>query len=397
MVVNSINFWLFFLVFLIPYFTLFRNLTKVQNTWLLIASYVFYGLADWKMLPLLAIVTGLYYVLGIVIAKNNMAKPKRASWLTTLGVVIGVGVLLYFKYFGFFITEFERLFNAIGIHANVGTFNIIMPIGISFFTFKLMSYPIEVHRENIMPSQDFVQFAAYIAFFPTILSGPIDKPNTFLPQMAKSRNFQEDDFSEGVKRVIWGMFLKMCIADRLSPWTDAILNNYSHHNATSICVAAVLYMIQMYADFSGYSDMAIGVARMMGFRVTENFNRPFFAQNTSEYWRRWHISLTSWITNYIIQKLATMGSLSGHCHQPGGDWRMARRKLDVCSIRTLSRPHTCCDYFSGKEKKENRKKTQLEEERGLQMEPETSHIHSLRNRCFAFQSRIGSRLFRYCR
>lgn len=303
MVVNSINFWLFFLIFLIPYFTLFRKFTKVQNTWLLIASYVFYGLADWKMLPLLAVVTVLYYVLGIVIAKNNSSNPKRASWLTTLGVVVGVGVLLYFKYFDFFITEFARLFNSIGIHVNVSSFNIIMPIGISFFIFKLMSYPIEVHRENIIPSRDLVQFAAYVSFFPTILSGPIDKPNTFLPQMAKSRYFCEDDFSEGIKRVIWGMFLKMCIADRLSPWTDAILNNYSHHNATSICLAAVLYMIQMYADFCGYSDMAIGVSRIMGFRVTENFKRPFFAQNIAEYWRRWHISLTSWITNYIFMPL----------------------------------------------------------------------------------------------
>lgn len=303
MLVNSINFWLFFAAVLIPYFVFLRKTWGGQNVWLLLASYFFYGWADWKMIPLLVIVTLVYYWLGLNIKKNNKDNPKFASRLTTFGVVLGIVVLVYFKYLGFMVQEFAHTFESFGIKTNLSTFNIIMPIGISFFTFKLMSYVIEIHREKIEPTNNLVQLGTYIAFFPTILSGPIDKPNTFLSQLTEARKINESDVSEGLKRVLWGMFLKMCIADRISPWTDAIFNNYSHHNATSIIVAAILYLIQMYADFCGYSDMAIGTAKIMGLKVTENFNRPFFAQNVAEYWRRWHMSLTKWITDYVFMTL----------------------------------------------------------------------------------------------
>jgi len=303
MVVNSINFWIFFTLFLLAYYTLFRKSSRGQNVWLLVASYVFYGWADWKMLPLLAVVTLVYYLLGAAISKNNKPNPRLASRLTTLGVVLGVGVLIYFKYFGFFVKEFTQALNSIGIHANMGTFNIIMPVGISFFTFKLMSYVIEIHRENISPTKNLVDFGTYVAFFPTILSGPIDRPNKFIPQLTTARQATNDNLSEGFKRVLWGMFLKMCIADRISPWTDAVLNNYSHHSNISFIIASILYMIQMYADFCGYSDMAIGVSRIMGLKVAENFNRPFFSENVIGYWRRWHMSLTSWITDYVFMPL----------------------------------------------------------------------------------------------
>lgn len=303
MVVNSINFWLFFAVVLIPYFVFLRKNGGRQNLWLLLASYFFYGWADWKMIPLLVMVTIVFYWLGLNIKKNNKDNPKLASRLTTLGVVLGIGVLVYFKYLGFMVQEFAHLFESFGLKTNLSTFNIIMPIGISFFTFKLISYVIEIHREKIEPTNNLILFSTYIAFFPTILSGPIDKPNTFLPQLEKARDFKTSNVSEGLKRVLWGMFLKMCIADRISPWTDAIFNNYSHHNATSILVASLFYLIQMYADFCGYSDMAIGTAKIMGLDVIENFNRPFFAQNVAEYWRRWHISLTKWITDYVFMTL----------------------------------------------------------------------------------------------
>ncbi len=303
MVVNSINFWLFFAAAIIPYFTLFRNNSKLQNLWLFLASYFFYGWVDWKMIPLLLVVTAVFYFLGLFIKANNQDNPKRASLLTTAGVVLGVGMLAYFKYLGFFVQEFASLFESFGLKTNLSTFNIIMPLGISFFTFKLMSYVIEVHRENIEPTKDFIQFGTYVAFFPTILSGPIDRPTGFLPQLSTSRKFDEHETSEGLKMVLWGMFLKMCIADRISPWTDAVFGNYEHHNATSIIVAAILYLIQMYADFCGYSDMAIGTSRIMGLKVVPNFNRPFFAQNVAEYWRRWHMSLTTWITDYVFMPL----------------------------------------------------------------------------------------------
>lgn len=266
----------------------------MQNIWLLIASYMFYGWADWRMMGLLLLSTVAFYCLP-------MLKDKKISMV--LGVTLGVGMLVYFKYMNFFIEQFAALFNGIGIQTNISTFNIVMPIGISFFTFRLMSYVIEIQRENIETEKDFVTFATYVAFFPTIMSGPIDRPNTFIPQLQKPRSFDSSDFAEGCKRVLWGLFLKFCIADQLAPYTDSVLYNYYHHNATSIILACVLYSFQLYADFCGYSEMAIGTARMMGIKVTENFLRPFFAQNIAEFWRRWHMSLTTWITDYVFMPL----------------------------------------------------------------------------------------------
>lgn len=303
MVVNSINFWIFFIIVLTAYYGLFRKSSKFQNLTLLISSYIFYGMVDWKMCALLLIATVVFYVLGSAIAKNNGSNEKVASRLTTLGVLLGVGMLFYFKYLDFFVEQFSNLLSSIGLHNNINTFGILMPLGISFFTFKLISYVIEVHRETMEPSKNPIAFGTFIAFFPTIMSGPIDQPGKFLPQLNNVRECTYDNLSEGAKRVLWGMFLKMCIADQLSGYTSAVLGNYEHHNATSLILASVLYYFQMYTDFAGYSDMAIGISQMMGLRIAENFNRPIFAQNISEYWRRWHISLTSWITQYIYMPL----------------------------------------------------------------------------------------------
>ena len=303
MVVNSIEFWIFFAATIIPYFTFLRKNGKSQNIWLLLASYFFYGWADWKMVPILFIATVIFYGLGNAVSRYNHQNEKLASRLTTLSVILGVGLLIYFKYLNFFIDQFVILFNLLGLHANKVTLNIIMPIGISFFTFKLISYVIEVHREHMEPSKDFVNFATYIAFFPTILSGPIDRPAKFMAQLHESRQSKNSDWAEGLKMVLWGLFLKLCIADQLAPYTDSVLYNYYHHNATSIILACVLYSFQLYADFCGYSRMAIGVGRVMGLEVTENFQRPFFAKNIAEFWRRWHISLTTWITDYVFMPL----------------------------------------------------------------------------------------------
>ena len=293
MVTNSIIFLLFFLVFLIPYFLL-KNKRKIQNFWVLLASYVFYGWADWRMVGLLVLSTLVFYYLP-------MLKNKKFSMV--LGVIFGVGMLVYFKYMNFFIEQFAALLNTIGIHTNYSSCNIVMPIGISFFTFRLMSYVIEIQRENIERERDFVTFAAYVAFFPTIMSGPIDRPNTFIPQLKKPRKFVVDDVTEGCKRVLWGLFLKFCIADQLAPYTDSVLYNYYHHNSLSLIIAGILYSFQLYADFGGYSEMAIGTARIMGIKVTDNFSRPFFSKNVAEYWRKWHMSLTTWITDYVFMPL----------------------------------------------------------------------------------------------
>lgn len=303
MVVNSINFFLFFLVVFFVYYFILKEKTKLQNYLLLIASYFFYGLANWKTLPILFISTIITYYLAIGIEKYNEKDEKKASILTTVGVCFGVGLLLYFKYLNFFIDSFIQLFNIIGLHCNKIIFSIILPIGISFFTFKLISYLLEVHRRKMGSVRDFVAFATYVSFFPTILSGPIDRPNKFIPQLKAKRAFNFDLAINGCNQIAWGMFMKMCIADRIAIYNDAVFNNISHHNGFTVLVATLLYPIQMYTDFAGYSDMAIGVGKLLGFNVALNFNYPFFGRNIAEYWRNWHISLTGWLTDYVFMPL----------------------------------------------------------------------------------------------
>jgi D-alanyl-lipoteichoic acid acyltransferase DltB (MBOAT superfamily) len=186
-----------------------------------------------------------------------------------------------------------------GLHTNWSTFKILVPIGISFFTFKLIAYVVEVYKGNIEPTREIITFAAYIAFFPTIMSGPIDSPKMFIPQLEKPRWWNNEMVLEGLKRVLWGMFLKMCIADKISPYTDSVFNNYFHHSGITIILASVLYTFQIYTDFCGYSEMAIGVSQVMGIKVTENFLRPYFVTNVGDFWRRWHMSLMNWFRDYI--------------------------------------------------------------------------------------------------
>ena len=300
MIFNSLNFLLFFVVVFFIYYFPLKEKTNAQNWLLFIASYVFYGIADWKMLPLLLSSTVIFYFLGIAI---QTSAEKKASLLTTIGVLLGVGILLYFKYFNFFIQSFSDLFSAVGLKTNWSTFNIIMPLGISFFTFRLLSYVIEIHRGKIEPTKDFVVFATYIAFFPTILAGPIDRPNTFIPQLKSTRSFNNYMAIDGYRQILWGMFKKMVIADNLAVYIDQVWSDIPSHSGSTLFIAAILYSIQMYTDFSGYSDMAIGVGKLLGFRITKNFNYPYFARNVAEYWRNWHISLTSWITDYVFMPL----------------------------------------------------------------------------------------------
>ena len=303
MLVNSIIFWIFFAVFLLPYFTLMRGSNKIQNLWLLAASYVFYGYADWRMAVLLLAATILFFCLSLALPNregtSNTKSENRRKALVTLGIILGAGMLLYFKYLNFFIEQFAALFGLFGLQTNYSSFNIIVPIGISFFTFKLIAYVVEVYKGNMEPCRDFVTFATYIAFFPTIMSGPIDSPKLLIPQMGKARTWKNNQVVEGMIRVLWGMFLKMCIADKVSPYTDAVFNNYYHHSGLTVAVASVMYTFQIYTDFSGYSEMAIGTSQVMGFRVTENFMRPYFSQNVGDFWRRWHASLMNWFRDYI--------------------------------------------------------------------------------------------------
>ena len=294
------RFLLFFVVVFFSYWILQKKGTKIQNAFLLVASYFFYGYANWKMLPLIVIPTIVFYFLGIGIGMSKT--EKCASWLTVLGVVMGVVMLLYFKYLGFFISSFSSLFESMGLHTNWHAFNIIMPLGISYFSFKLISYVVEIHRDEIEPTLNFVDFATYIAFFPCIVSGPIDRPQ-FISQLEHERKFNYGQAVDGMRQILWGLFKKIVVADSCAIFVDMVFSTYTDQSGSSLLLAAIFYTFQVYADFSGYSDMAIGVGKLLGFNITRNFNYPFFAMNVADFWRRWHISLTSWMTDYVFMPL----------------------------------------------------------------------------------------------
>lgn len=305
MTVNSFEFPIFFLiVFVVYYLPFVRKTAKIQNTWLLLVSYGFYGMTDWKMLALLVGSTVLFYILGHHIKKQMERKCERcASIITTIGVLIGVGILVFFKYLDFFISSIAEMINLFGLNLSWSALHIILPVGVSFFTFKLISYIVEIYRQHIEPTSSVIDFAIYIAFFPTILSGPIDKPDKFIPQIQPPRIFDYPLAVDGCRQVLWGIMIKMCIADNLTAITDTAWGRIDSLPASTLIIAALLYPLQLYADFDGYSHMAIGVAKILGIKVERNFNHPLIARNMAEYWRRWHISLTSWITTYIFMPL----------------------------------------------------------------------------------------------
>ena len=302
MQLNSLIFLLFFSIVFVLYYC--RSKVKWQNALLLVASYFFYGYIDWKMLPLIIAMTLLFYYVGAIIGKlRERGEDKKAQLLSTILIIVGLLPLLYFKYFNFFVESVSDFLGIIGLHDTTRTLNILMPLGISFFTFRLISYAIEVNRMKMKPTKDLVAFAAYVAFFPTILSGPIDRPANFLGQISEGRKPDYQYLYKGIILFVWGWFIKVCIADRIAKYTGAIFDVYDTANGASLVIASLLYPFEMYADFSGYSCMAIGVGKMLGIDVAENFRRPFFAQNIAEYWRRWHMSLTSWLTDYVFMPL----------------------------------------------------------------------------------------------
>ena len=301
MVFNSLEFIIFFFIFFLFYYSALKEKAKLQNIFLLLASYFFYAWVNWKILPLLLISTLVFYGLGLTIFKTE--NSKRKSIYSLIGVIFGVAVLIYFKYMNFFIDSFRVLFESMGMQTNWHTFNILVPVGISFYTFRLLSYVIDIQREKYEPTKDFITFATYVAFFPCILSGPIDRPNTFIPQLKEKRKFDSVLAVDGLRQILWGAFKKMVVADNIAPIVNQIFGSQDVMPANRLLLGAVFYTFQAYGDFSGYTDMAIGVAKLLGIKIAKNFNYPLFAQNIADFWRRWHISLTSWLTDYIFMPL----------------------------------------------------------------------------------------------
>lgn len=301
MVLNSLGFVLFFGVLFALYYSPFKPKWNFQNVLLVVASYVFYALGDWRFAPLLLGSTVLYFGLGLAVQKSE--GTKWAIRYTNFAVVLGIGLLIYFKYFDFFIDSFASLLRGVGLDVSWTTLNIIVPLGISYFTFKLISYVVEIHRGKLEATHDFVGFSAYVSFFPTIVSGPIDKPNGFLPQLSERRSFNYAQAVDGCRQILWGLAQKTLIADGIAGTISHVWSDVPGASGSSLVFAALLFAVQLYTDFAGYSHMAIGVGKVLGFRIASNFQYPFFATSIAEFWRKWHMSLTSWLTEYVFMPL----------------------------------------------------------------------------------------------
>ncbi|SEA99325.1 MBOAT family O-acyltransferase [Pedobacter hartonius] len=299
MIFNSLSFLLFFTGFFFLYWFVFNRNLKLQNILLLVGSYIFYAVADWRFLALLVGISVINFILGIGIERSQRYR-KILLWA---GMVQGIGGLIFFKYFNFFISSFDSLFAGLNLNIDLHLLNILIPVGISFFTFRTLSYLQDIYKGKTKATANWINFFTYVAFFPCILSGPIDKAKIFIPQLEKPRLFDYNLASDGLRQILCGLFKKMVIADNCSMVTNEIFGNYQNLPGSSLLIAAFLYSIQIYADFSGYSDIAIGVSKLLGFKITRNFDYPYFSQNIAEFWRKWHISLTSWLTEYVFSPL----------------------------------------------------------------------------------------------
>jgi len=302
MLFTSFTFVLFFILVFLLYWFIFNRTYKLQNAFILAASCVFYAWWDWRFLLLLIATSALSYFLGLGMDKSKTEKQRRL--LLSIGLLQGLGCLAFFKYFNFLVSSFNSLFSVFNIRPDLPTLNIMFPLGISFYTFRTLSYLLDIKSGKIRAASDWVAFFSYVSFFPCLISGPIDRPKTLIPQLEKQRVFDYGMAADGMRQILWGLFKKIVIADNCASFTNEIVNHYTTLPASALLFGAFLFTIQVYADFSGYSDMAIGLSSLLGFRVTRNFNTPFFAQNIAEFWRRWHISLTSWLTDYVFTPLA---------------------------------------------------------------------------------------------
>ena len=296
MLFNSIEFAIFLpIVFLLYWFVFQKNL-KLQNLFIVVASYVFYGWWDWRFLVLLAFTSLFSYASGLAIEKYRDT-PGKARAANILNIVINLLILGVFKYYNFFVTSFADAF--LGAKTDGLLLKVILPVGISFYTFKALSYSIDVYREKLKPTHDVIQYCAYVGFFPQLLAGPIERATNLLPQLEKPRTFDYETGVDGLRQILWGLFKKMVIADNCAVYVDRVFSTYQTQSGSTLLLAAIFFAFQIYGDFSGYSDMAIGTGKLFGFKTMKNFNFPYFSRDIAEFWRRWHISLTTWFRDYV--------------------------------------------------------------------------------------------------
>jgi alginate O-acetyltransferase complex protein AlgI len=318
MIFNSLDFAIFLpSVFLLYWFVVNKNL-KRQNFLIVLASYVFYGWWDWRFLSLIIFSTVVDYLVGQKLrVEEKQSKRKVLLWTS---ILVNLGFLGFFKYYNFFLENFVDAFSLFGMQINANSLNIILPVGISFYTFQTLSYTIDVYKKKLEPTKDYIAFSAFVSFFPQLVAGPIERATNLLPQFYKKRSFEYKNAVDGVRQILWGLFKKIVIADNAGILANDIFNNYQNYNGSTLLLGAVFFSFQIYGDFSGYSDIAIGVSRLFGFDLKQNFATPYFSRDIAEFWRRWHISLSTWFRDYLYIPLG--GSR-------GGTWMKVRNTFAI--------------------------------------------------------------------
>jgi alginate O-acetyltransferase complex protein AlgI len=297
MLFNSVEFLIFLPIVFIVYWFVLKNHVRLQNFFLLVAGYVFYGWWDWRFLFLLMLSSTVDYIVGLGLGRTDDEKKRKLILL--LSISFNLGLLGFFKYFNFFADSFTVLLTKLGVQVNPLSLNVILPVGISFYTFQSLSYTIDVYKRKMEPTKDALAFYTFVSFFPQLVAGPIERAIRLLPQFSVKRTFNVDLAKDGIKQALWGMFKKVVIADNLAPYVQDIFKHHSQYNGSTLLLGVIYFAIQIYCDFSGYSDIAIGTAKLFGFNLMRNFALPYFSRDIAEFWRRWHISLSTWFRDYV--------------------------------------------------------------------------------------------------
>jgi D-alanyl-lipoteichoic acid acyltransferase DltB (MBOAT superfamily) len=297
MLFNSIEFAIFLPIVFFLYWFVFNKSLKLQNLLIVGSSFLFYGWWDWRFLFLMIFSASIDYIVGIMLSKNDIQRKRKI--LLAISILVNLSILVFFKYFNFFVDSFVSAFSFFGTKLNPVTLKIVLPLGISFYTFQAMSYTIEVYRKNLKPTESFVDYFAFISFFPQLVAGPIERATNLLPQFYTKRTFDYDKAIDGMRQMLWGLFKKIAVADNLSKIVEPIFDSPQQMSTITLLLGIAAFSVQIYADFSGYSDIAIGVSRLFGFNLMRNFRYPLFARSVGERWRNWHISLSTWFRDYI--------------------------------------------------------------------------------------------------
>lgn len=324
MLFNSIEFLIFLPIVFALYWMVGSKRLTAQNIILLVSSYVFYGWWDWRFLSLIAISSVLDFFIGKKLGTTHNPKTRKA--LLTSSLIVNLGLLGVFKYYNWFMDSLVASCSVLGIELEFTTLSIVLPVGISFYTFQTLSYTIDVYRERIKPSNDMLAFLTFVSFFPQLVAGPIERAVNLLPQFRHKREFNYKVAVDGCRQILWGFFKKIAIADNCAIHVNEIFENYTEQSGPTLILGAFLFALQIYGDFSGYSDIAIGAARLFGVNLMRNFNFPYFSRDIAEFWRRWHISLSTWFKDYLYIPLG--GSR-------GGKWMRIRNTFAIFLVSGL--------------------------------------------------------------